>query len=193
MAQRDEVESQGQLEATHDAQERAVQRAEALRLVRQYPDPVLRSPARPVADVDDDVRALIRHMTDVMTRAHGVGLAGPQVGVLRRLLVYRAGEDDVRALVNPRIAERSDESEADTEGCLSLLAGDLVVPVERNVRIRVEGLDGGGEEVDVEVDGFEARVIQHEVDHLDGVLIVDRTGAEERRGAMRELRLRATG
>jgi peptide deformylase len=190
---RQEVETQGQIEAAPTPEERAAQRAEALRLVRQYPDPVLRSPANGVAEVNGSVRELLDHMGDVMVRAHGVGLAAPQVGILQRLLVYRIDDDGIRALVNPRIEERSDETETDTEGCLSLLAADLVVPVERPVRIRVTGLDASGAEVDIDVDGFEARVIQHEVDHLDGVLIVDRTPDEHRRAALRELRLRATG
>ncbi len=167
-------------------------RAAALRIVRQFPDPVLRNPAVEVGEFDDDVRALVQRLGDVMMRAHGVGLAAPQIGVSRRVLVYRAREDDdVKVLVNPRFVEKSEETEVDTEGCLSLLGGELTVPVERHARVRVSALDGDGATLEFDAEGFEARVIQHEVDHLDGVLMVDRAPQEERRGALRELRLRA--
>jgi peptide deformylase len=185
--------AQGQVETTDSSAERDLHRLTALRLVRQYPDPALRSPARAVGEVDDEVRRLIERMSDIMVRSHGVGLAAPQIGVLRRVLVYRIDEEDVHALVDPRVEERSDELATDTEGCLSLLGGDLVVPVERSVRLRLTGLDGTGETVDVDLDGLAARIVQHEIDHLDGVLNLDRTSDEDRRAAMRELRLRATG
>jgi peptide deformylase len=142
--------------------------------------------------VDDDVQRLAERMVDVMDRAHGVGLAAPQLGILRRILVYRAGEDDdAKVLINPQLTERSDETEVGTEGCLSLLGGELQVPVERHSRVRVAGLDAAGNPVDHDAEGFEARVIQHEIDHLDGVLIFDRAADGERREALRELRLRA--
>ena len=167
-------------------------RAAAMRIVRQFPDPVLRNPAVEVAEFDEDVRTLVGRLGDVMKQAHGVGLAAPQIGVSRRVLVYRAREDDdVKVLVNPRFLEKSDETEVDTEGCLSLLGGELTVPVERHTRIRVSALDGEGATLEFDAEGFEARVIQHEVDHLDGVLMVDRAPADDRRGALRELRLRA--
>jgi len=185
------AEAEGQVSTPADPAERAQWRATALRLVRQYPDPVLRHAARPVEDVDGDVRDLLERMTRVMTGAHGVGLAGPQVGVLRRVLVYRGDDDEPRSLVNPVIEERSDETATDTEGCLSLLGGDLIVPVERPSAIRVTGVDGRGRGVDIDLEGLEARIVQHEVDHLDGVLILERTDPEARRTAMRELRLRA--
>jgi peptide deformylase len=175
-----------------NAEERAAWRAAALRLVRQFPDPALRNAATPVADVDEDVRRLAERMIDVMTRAHGVGLAAPQLGILRRVLVYRPSDDeDAVVLINPQLVERSDETEVGTEGCLSLLGGELQVAIERHLRIKVSGVDASGEPVELDAEGFEARVIQHEVDHLDGVLIVDRAKDEERRGALRELRLRA--
>jgi peptide deformylase len=165
-------------------------RAAARRLVRQFPDPALRTPASPVADVDQDVRHLLQRMTEVMETSHGVGLAAPQIGVLRRMLVYRvSAEDGVQALINPQLLERSEETEVDTEGCLSLLGGELSVPVERHSRVRVSGLNDEGEPVEYDAEGFEARVIQHEIDHLDGVLIVDRVEGEERKQALRELRL----
>jgi peptide deformylase len=167
-------------------------RAAAMRIVRQFPDPVLRNPAGEVAELDDDVRTLIARLGDVMKQAHGVGLAAPQIGVSRRVLVYRArDEDEVKVLVNPRLVEKSEETDVDTEGCLSLLGGELTVPVERHTRVRVNALDGEGAALEFDAEGFEARVIQHEVDHLDGVLMVDRAPQEERRGALRELRLRA--
>ena len=174
------------------AEERRAWRAAALRLVRQYPDPALRNAASPIGDVDDDVQRLAERMVDVMDRAHGVGLAAPQLGILRRILVYRAGEDDdAKVLINPQLTERSEETEVGTEGCLSLLGGELQVPVERHSRVRVAGLDAAGNPVDHDAEGFEARVIQHEIDHLDGVLIFDRAADGERREALRELRLRA--
>jgi peptide deformylase len=184
--------SEGQVERAPTGDERREWRAMARRLVRQYPDPALRSKARAVESVDPEVRQLVERMIDVMSRAHGVGLAAPQLGVLRRVLVYRVGDGDgVKVLVNPELVDRSAETEVDTEGCLSLLGGELSVPVERHARVRVEATDGAGESVEFEAEGLEARVIQHEVDHLDGVLIFDRTDPGERRNALRELRLHA--
>ena len=121
-------------------------------------------------------------MITLMDDANGVGLAGNQVGLLRRVLVYRPDREDAeaRALVNPVIVERSEETASDEEGCLSL--GPLRVPVERNVRISVEAQDENGEPVHVDAEDLEARILQHEIDHLDGVLIIDRTHA---RGAPR--------
>jgi peptide deformylase len=164
----------------------------AMRLVRQYPDPALRVPANAIAEVDDEVRNLVERMSEVMRRSHGVGLAAPQVGVLRRVFVYRGGADEpVRVLINPQLGERSEETEVDTEGCLSLLGGEVTVPVERHVRVVAVGLDESGATVEVAAEGLEARVIQHEIDHLDGVLIIDRAPKEDRRAALRELRLKA--
>ena len=174
------------------SEERRAWRVAALRLVRQYPDPALRNAATAVAEVDDEVQRLAERMLDVMERAHGVGLAAPQLGILRRILVYRASdEDEPKVLINPELVERSDETEVGTEGCLSLLGGELQVPVERHLRVRVAGRDASGDAVDLDVEGFEARVIQHEIDHLDGILIFDRAEDQERREALRELRLRA--
>jgi peptide deformylase len=173
-------------------EERRAWRVAALRLVRQYPDPALRNAATAVAEVDDEVQQLAERMLDVMERAHGVGLAAPQLGILRRILVYRASdEDEPKVLINPELVERSDETEVGTEGCLSLLGGELQVPVARHLRVRVSGRDASGDAVDLDVEGFEARVIQHEIDHLDGILIFDRAEDQERREALRELRLRA--
>ena len=139
------------------------------------------------------MQRLAERMVDVMERAHGVGLAAPQLGILRRILVYRAGdEDDARVLINPELAERSDETEVGTEGCLSLLGrraagAGRAAPAGAGVGARTPV----GNPVDLDAEGFEARVIQHEIDHLDGVLIFDRAADQERREALRELRLRA--
>ena len=157
--------------------------------IRQYPEPVLKTPATEVTEFSDDLRALVARMTRLMDDANGVGLAGNQVGLLRRVLVYRPDREDEaepRTLVNPSVVERSDETESDEEGCLSL--GPLRVQVERNLRVSVEARDENGEHVRIDAEGFEARVLQHEIDHLDGVLIIDRTTPEARREALAALR-----
>lgn len=161
--------------------------------IRLYPDPVLREPAALVPDVDDAVRKLLADMTDTMHAAEGAGLAAPQVGVQRRVLVYHLPDEEevrVRALVNPEIVASSGELTAD-EGCLSIPG--LAYPVTRAQHVRVRGLDPDGAAVEYDADDFEARVIQHEVDHLDGVLYIDRIDREVRREALRILRERALG
>jgi peptide deformylase len=160
----------------------------ALAQIRQYGDPVLRMQAQEVTDVDDDVRRLVERMTTLMEDAQGVGLAATQVGVLRRLFVFVDGENGPQAVVNPQVIERSDETEPDDEGCLSLQG--VKVPVERSVRVVVEGLDANGEPVRYELEGYQARVVQHELDHLDGALIIDRTDDEHRKEALSVLRPR---
>jgi peptide deformylase len=160
----------------------------ALAQIRQYGDPALRMQAQEVAEVDDDVRRLVQRMTGLMEDAQGVGLAATQVGVLRRLFVFVDGEEGPRAVINPQIVERSDETEPDEEGCLSLQG--VRVPVDRALRIVVEGLDADGAPVRHELEGYGARVVQHELDHLDGVLIIDRTDDENRKEALRVLRPR---
>ncbi len=157
----------------------------ALARIRQYGDPVLRMKAREIEDVDDDVRRLAERMTALMHEAQGVGLAATQVGILRRLFVFTdAGED--RVLVNPVITRRSDGVDLDDEGCLSLR--DVLVPVERSASVTVEGLDANGEPVKLDLELPSARIVQHELDHLDGVLILDRTDGESRRVAQGKLR-----
>jgi peptide deformylase len=160
----------------------------ALAQIRQYGDPALRMEAQEVAEIDDDVRRLVQRMTGLMEDAQGVGLAATQVGVLRRLFVFVDGEEGPRAVVNPQIVERSDETEPDEEGCLSLQG--VRVPVDRALRIVIEGLDADGAPVRHELEGYGARVVQHELDHLDGVLIIDRTDDEHRKEALRVLRPR---
>jgi peptide deformylase len=156
--------------------------------IRQYPEPVLREPARPVEEFSDDLRALVKRMFALMDDANGVGLAGNQVGLLRRVLVYRPDREDAepRALINPVITESSDETAVDEEGCLSL--GPLRVPVERAVRVSVDAVDENGTPVHVDAEHLEARILQHEIDHLDGVLTIDRTPPESRREALAALR-----
>ena len=165
----------------------AERRRQALAQVRQYGDPVLRASARPVDVFDDELRSEVARMGALMNDSLGIGLAATQVGILHRLLVYRVEPDaPVNALVNPVIEFSSDEEEWAEEGCLSLPA--VHVEVERAVFVRVRAMDEHGEDVVVEASGLEARVIQHEVDHLDGVLILDRAPRAQRKGALRALR-----
>jgi peptide deformylase len=165
----------------------AARRAAALAQVRKLGDPVLRTRARPVERFDDALLYEIERMGELMSDALGVGLAATQVGVLHRLLVYRVQQESpVAALINPEIEWSGSEEEAAEEGCLSLPA--VLVDVERPVHVRVRALNEQGEPIMVEASGLEARVIQHEIDHLDGVLILDRTSREQRKEAMRALR-----
>jgi peptide deformylase len=165
----------------------AARREAALSHVRKFGDPVLRTSARPVAQIDDALRAEIARMGELMDDALGVGLAATQLGVLHRLLVYRVQQQaPVNALINPEIEWRGDDQEIAEEGCLSLPS--VLVDVERPIHVRVRALDEHGEPIVIEASGLEARVIQHEVDHLDGVLILDRTTREQRKEAMRALR-----
>lgn len=167
--------------------EMLVRREAALRHVRKFGDPVLKSRAAEVELFDDRLRAEIERMGLLMEDAVGVGLAANQVGLLRRFFVYCLSEDGpLQALVNPVIVWSSEEEESFEEGCLSL--PQVVVEVTRPAKIRVSAQDRFGEAVELEADGLEARVIQHELDHLDGVLIIDRTTRGQRREAMRALR-----
>jgi peptide deformylase len=168
--------------------EREARRRLALAQIRQYPDPVLRMQAKPVEEFDGELRHLVERMRALMADANGVGLAATQVGVLRRLFVFADGDGDARAVVNPELVSRSDEVETDDEGCLSLQG--VAAPVERAVSVRVEGVDEDGGEVAIDLEGFPARTVQHELDHLDGVLILDRTTPEARREALATLRPR---
>ena len=155
--------------------------------IRQYPDPVLRMKARDVEEFDDDLAKLIERLNGLLRDASGVGLAATQIGVLRRVFVFLPDpEEEPVALVNPRIAGPSEEREPDDEGCLSLQG--VVIPVERHVGITLEGSDPEGNEVRLELEGLPARIAQHELDHLDGVLILDRTTPEARREALAILR-----
>jgi len=167
--------------------ETRARRDAALKLVRKHGDPVLRSRALTIERFDDGLRDEIRRMGQLMHDALGIGLAATQVGVMHRVLVYRVEtEAAVAALVNPVLEWASDEREPLEEGCLSLPG--VLVDVDRPVHVRVRAQDERGEDIVVEASGLEARVIQHEMDHLDGVLILDRTSRDQRKEAMRTLR-----
>jgi peptide deformylase len=178
----------------HDASRREEAEADARRRlalaqIRQYPDSALRLVAHEVTDFDDDLRRLAERMVALMQEARGVGLAATQVGVLRRLFVFEPDpEQDAQAIVNPVIVERGEETESDAEGCLSLQG--VSIPVERATRLVLEGKDPNGEDLRLELEGYAARVVQHELDHLDGVLIIDRTDDEHRKEALSILRPR---
>ncbi|MET0128004.1 MAG: peptide deformylase, partial [Solirubrobacterales bacterium] len=176
-------------EPAHDelsAEERE-RRATALAHVLTFGDPVLRSRASDVTEFGPELAADAERMVAIMRDAMGVGLAATQLGALRRLLVFQAGPDAVAtAVVNPTIEWLSDELATAEEGCLSLPG--IGVDVERALHARVVGVDVDGEPLLLEASGLEARVLQHEIDHLDGVLILDRTPRDQRKGAMRALR-----
>jgi peptide deformylase len=174
----DDAEDEQQLE-------REARRLIALSRIRQYGDSVLRMKAREVEAFDDDLGRLVERMTELMHEASGVGLAATQVGVLRRLFVFVDDGED-RVLVNPTITNSSRETEVDDEGCLSLR--EVLVPVERPTSVTIEGFDAQGEPVKLELEPPSSRVVQHELDHLDGVLIIDRTDDESRRAALARLR-----
>lgn len=185
-----EVEPEEDAEAGKELEldpEVAARRAAALARIRKFGDPVLKTRAREVEHLDDALRDEIEHMSTLMGDALGVGLAAPQVGILHRLLVYRVQQQaPVAVLINPQLEWNGKETEEMEEGCLSLPG--VHVDVERPVHVRVRAMDRDGEPVVVEASGLEARVIQHEVDHLDGVLILDRTSREQRKEAVRALR-----
>jgi peptide deformylase len=180
----EEPTENGEVDRAQEARRRL-----ALAQIRQYPDPALRLRANQVEEFDEDLQRLARRMFALMQDARGVGLAGTQIGILQRIFVMQPGEDEEpRAIVNPEIVERSDENETDTEGCLSLQG--VLVPVERSTAVTLVGRDLDGEEIRLELDELEARVAQHELDHLDGVLILDRTTPESRKEALAILRPR---
>jgi peptide deformylase len=182
-------EVEGQVRSEQLDAEREARRRAALLQVRQYPDTALRLRANDVELPDDALASLVERMTNLMQEARGVGLAAPQVGVLRRVLVYQTAEEEpVTALVNPRVTGSSEERVTEDEGCLSLGAASVIVPVERAQSVTVEASSPAGELLVIEAEGLEARVIQHEVDHLDGILIIDRTTPEARREALARLR-----
>jgi peptide deformylase len=167
-----------------DAEDEARRRV-ALAQIRQYPDPVLRMRANEVVDFDEELARLADRMTTLMHDAHGAGLAANQVGVLRRIFVFTDGDTD-HVVVNPSLVERSKSLETDDEGCLSL--GPIRVPVERSAEVTLAGQDLTGAPIRMELDDLQARVVQHELDHLDGVLMLERTDDASRRGALGKLR-----
>jgi peptide deformylase len=183
-----EVESEGGGKPVEELDpETRARRDAALRLVRKLGDPVLRAVAVPVERFDEDLLQETESMGRLMHDALGVGLAATQLGILHRVLVYQAYVDDpLTVLVNPEIEWESEERELGEEGCLSLPG--VHVEVERAAAVKVRGRDAAGKLFEVEAEGLEARVIQHEIDHLDGVLVLDRISKEARKEAMRAMR-----
>ena len=179
-----EVHAERELDAQAQARRRI-----ALAQIRQYPDAVLRMRAREVERFDDDLARLAEKMEHLMHDARGVGLAATQVGVLQRLFVFQPVDDeDAVAVVNPELTSRSKETEVMDEGCLSLQG--VLVPVERSLTVTLEGQDLEGKPLRLELEELPARVVQHEVDHLDGMLMIERTDGESRREALATLRRR---
>jgi peptide deformylase len=157
--------------------------------VRVYGDPVLKQVAREVDHVDGSLVRLVDDMVETMYDSEGAGLAAPQVGIQKRVFVYDIG-DGPEVIVNPVIVEMSGEWYHD-EGCLSIPGLRLGIVRPAQVHLRGYGLDG--EEISVEADDFLGRVLQHEIDHLDGVLMVERLEDDMRKQALRVLRDRALG
>jgi peptide deformylase len=179
---------------SEDRTERAALEAEllerreaALAQVVKFGDPVLKSRASPLKAFGPEARAEIERMIGIMRDGMGVGLAATQLGILRRLLVFQAGHDsEPSGLINPTIEWVSSETAVAEEGCLSLPG--VSMDIERALHARVSGRDVDGEPMTIEASGLEARVLQHEIDHLDGVLILDRAPRDQRKGALRALR-----
>ncbi|HWP32602.1 MAG TPA: peptide deformylase [Solirubrobacterales bacterium] len=186
MGEHVDTEAEERSEETLEA-ELLERREAALAEVIKFGDPVLKSVASPVREFGPELRGEVERMVGIMRDAMGVGLAATQLGILRRLLVFQASPDgEPTALVNPEIGWVSEETVVAEEGCLSLPR--VSMDVERPLHARVEGLDLDGEPVWIEASGLEARVLQHEIDHLDGVLILDRAPRPQRKGALRALR-----
>jgi peptide deformylase len=157
----------------------------AIRPIRIYGDPVLREKAAPIAEIDDGVREIARDMLETLADVDGVGLAAPQVGVARRIIVVHPpaperdeAREEPRVLLNPEIVEKGGGSVAAEEGCLSLPG--LYETVKRQERVRVRARDLGGEDVEISAEGMASRILQHEIDHLEGVLFIDRIGPMRR-------------
>jgi peptide deformylase len=183
------VADAGQIKDVQLDAEREARRRAALARLRHYPDPVLRMRAREVDRFDQALEHQAKTMIDLMHDAAGVGLAANQVGSLLRMFVIELGEEEEAiAVVNPRVSPIGEERETDDEGCLSIQG--VLVPVERAVSVRLEAQDVNGEEFERELEGLPARAVQHEIDHLDGVLTFDRTTPEARREALAFLRQR---
>ncbi len=164
-----------------DEKEKAV----AWRQIRQFGDPVLREESR-LAIPGGEMRILAERMIRIMFAADGVGLAAPQIGILQKIIVFRFGKDEPQVLLNPEIVWRSEESEIHAEGCLSL--ANLAVDVPRAVNVKVKGQDLDGNACEYEFEGIQARILQHEIDHLNGIMINSRTSREQRKDLMARLR-----
>jgi peptide deformylase len=181
------VEDPEETEEERQDPEVAARRAAALRFVRRYGDPVLKSRATAVDRFDDGLRDQVARMGAIMDDAIGVGLAAPQVGLSQRLLVYRVGhESPLIAVVNPEVEWTSRDEEGLEEGCLSLPG--VHIDVDRPIHVRVRAQDEHGDPRLIEASGLEARVLQHEIDHLNGVLILDHASRDQRKEAIRTLR-----
>lgn len=178
-------DEQALADAGLSSEELAVRRG-ALSQIRQFGDPVLRSEARAIENFDEQIQAQAARMIALMDNSYGIGLAAPQIGISNRLLVYRVGESGPIVLANPEIEWSSEDEESFQEGCLSL--ANVHVDVERAIHVRVIGKDANGDRIKIEASGLNARVIQHEMDHLDGVLILDRASKDQRKEALRALR-----
>ena len=160
----------------------------AFAAIRQWGDPALREKARPIETFDAALADQVGELMQVMQDAEGAGLAATQVGVLRRVFVYRLADEPPVAVINPEIVETGEQLETGLEGCLSLGRARVLVDVERPSAVVVEARDLAGEPLRIEAEGLHARILQHEIDHLDGVLMLDRTDKEQRREAVRALR-----
>ena len=152
--------------------------------VRFFGDPVIREKSLKVIKLDKEVSTLCRNMADTMYESQGVGLAAPQIGILKQIIVIGMDDESFVAYVNPKIVEYLGPEETDEEGCLCL--PDIRVPVRRSRKVVVEALDLKGRELELEAEDMLARILQHEIDHLDGLTILDRTEAGERRRAIGE-------
>jgi peptide deformylase len=175
----------------HDHDHDGHHRPEVYDQIRQYGDPILRTPTLEITRFDRDLRGEAERMAAIMDAARGIGLAAPQIGMLSRMAVMRIDGDDsdrVTVLCNPRVVWRSDEEEDGVEGCLSIGEASIAVNVMRALAVRVDAQDLAGNALELEREGYAARVIQHEIDHLDGVLMLDRVSPEDRRDALRALR-----
>jgi peptide deformylase len=178
----DEIAGPDSASAEHE-----VRKQIALSQIRQYGDPVLRMKALTVETFDEELARVADRMYSIMHDAEGVGLAATQVGILRRMFVFVVdGEDHV--LVNPIVTSEGKQTETDNEGCLSL--GSVRVDVTRPLDLTIAGKDVSGNDVSYDLEGLGARVVQHELDHLDGRLVIDRTDEQSRRDALRQLRPR---
>jgi peptide deformylase len=165
---------------------------EPMEQLRTFGDPVLKSETREVTEFGDELRRLTDLMFDVMEREEGIGLAANQIGIAKKVFVWHNPETEERfVLVNARIVERSEETVTDSEGCLSVPGHSMQVP--RSERVVVEGQTLTGEPVTAEATGLLARIFQHEIDHLEGHIILDRAIPEERRRVLKELRERDLG
>ena len=159
----------------------------SLKAIIRYPDPVIRKKSEFVEEVNEEIKQLIEDMTDTMYASSGVGLAAVQIGVLKRVIVVNVGEEFI-AMVNPEILESEGESRME-EGCLCL--PDVLIDIKRSEKVKVKGLNDKGEEIVVDAEGLLARALQHEVEHLDGILIIDKVSRIKRQLLTSKLRKEA--